>query len=136
PVSSKATSWTAATVILALVILAASWFLAISPKLEEAVEVAASTEEVRAHNDLIQLQNLRLAADFARLDEYRVEIDAVKVKLPPVSGLAELTRTFEKYAEDNELTVIAVAPSTPVYVPSTTVPKPVAPPVPEGTEGT
>jgi len=117
--SGKAASWTAATVVFALILMVGSWFLLISPKLDEAAEVEASTEDVQSRNDLLVIQNARLAADFARLDEYRASIAAIRVKLPAAAELSELTRTLDELAEDHELTIVALAPSTPVFVPST-----------------
>jgi len=117
--SGKAASWTAGTVVLALILIAGGWFGLISPKLEATAEIVTETEDVQARNDLLVIQNAKLASDFAKLDEYKASIAEVAVKLPPAVELAELTRTIAKVAEDHELTVVTLAPSTPVVVPST-----------------
>lgn len=124
--NGKAASWTAGAVVLALVLLVGSWFGLISPKLAETAEIVAETESVQAHNDVLLIQNAKLASDFAKLDDYRQEIAAVAEKLPGDARLEELTRTLEELTSSHELMIVNLAPSTPVAVPSTKVDDPAA----------
>lgn len=116
--NGKAASWVAGAVVLAAILIGGAWFALISPKLAETAEVVSQTEAIEANNELIRLKNLKLAADFAKLDEYREQIAEVRERLPHEVALTDLTRTLDNFASDHELTIIGVSPSTPVSVAS------------------
>jgi len=53
---------------------------------------------------------VKLSADFARLDEYKTDLAAIAVQLPPQANLADLTHTVAQLAADNSVTVVGVLP--------------------------
>ena len=60
---AKKGSWIGATVFGSVVIVVASWFLAINPTLSAASEVKAQTEQVKSQNDALAVKVAKLNID-------------------------------------------------------------------------
>lgn len=124
---SRRRPWIGGTVFLALVIAAASWFLAISPTLATAAETRAEAQATRDQNDLLELRIAKLRADFERLPEFRAELEAIQTQIPTDADLASYLRQLDEAATSRAVTLTSVSPSPPVAV----VPAvPIAPAVP------
>lgn len=113
---AKRTTWIGGAVFVALVMLAASWFLAISPKLTAAADVRAQAEQVRGQNELLELQLVQLKADFEKLDEYKAELATVQGQIPPQEELAEYLRQLDTIAQAHGVTLTSITPSLPEAV--------------------
>lgn len=92
--------WIIATVFVSLVILAVGYFFGMQPRLDEAEETNEMAEEQENMNDILQIKVNQLAADFAKLDEYRAEIATYEVGIPASADLSELIVATDDLAEE------------------------------------
>jgi len=122
--------WIAGGVLVAFLIIAASWLLLINPKF-------ASARELRSQAEAAQLQASQLSAKVRKMAEQDEHFGALKAKLaaalealPTNSGLPAFTREVAKAAEVSHVTVSSIAVGTvspvvaalPTSVPTTTTP--------------
>lgn len=83
--------WTFATVILIVVIVALGWFLGVSPKVSEIARAEAEFVTVQAQNELNRIALAQIEDDFARLGEYREELDEIRVEFPELPEYDSVT---------------------------------------------
>jgi len=126
---TKKSTWVGGTAVVAVIMLAASWFLLISPGLAAASTTRSDAEQVRSQNDLLTAEVLKLASDFKKLPEYKKELAALRIKLPQEAQLAKSLRSVDKIAQAHSVTVLDVSATTPTLA-SASAPKAPAPEVP------
>jgi Tfp pilus assembly protein PilO len=134
--ASRTAGWVIGTVVLVLALLAGTWFLLAAPRFEAAADTMLQTENSRAQNDLLQMQNARLKADFDNLEAYKAEVATLQVQIPATAALPAYSRTLADLATANGVALLDVAPgaATLVVVPVDPMAAPPQPPVEEGTE--
>lgn len=108
--------WIGGAVFVIVLVFVGTWFLAASPRFESAAETLAMAEEARSRNEILELQLIQLRADFARMDEYRAELEASQIEIPTEALLDELVATIYDNAVTNDVDVVEVSPGTPVVV--------------------
>lgn len=113
---AKRTTWIAGTVVVALLMLVASWFLAIMPKLSDASDVRAQAQQTRDQNDLLELKLTQLKADFEKLDEYKAELAGLQQQIPTQEQLAEYLRQLDAIATAQGVTITVLTPAVPEAV--------------------
>ncbi|QHT55832.1 hypothetical protein GXP71_06890 [Cellulomonas sp. H30R-01] len=109
---AKKSTWIGGTVFIGLVMAVAAWFLAISPTLAAAAELRTEAQQTREQNDLLDLRVKKLAADFAKLPEYRAQLDALRTQIPVEANLAAYIRELDAIAVAHSVTLVGVSPST------------------------
>lgn len=114
--SSKATTWVGGTVVVALLILVATWFVGVSP-------VIAATSAAHADADAAEQRNVQLQADLDRLKQQFAELDASKAQLaeiqrqiPTEAQLAEYVRTVQATADATSVTFLGYTAGDPEAV--------------------
>lgn len=112
--SSKTRPWILGTAILAFVVLAATWLLAVTPKLAQAQETREANDQALARQDQLRSQLATLQEQALRLDEYRAELDTVAVQIPAEARLSEYTRQLDTVALQFAVTIVALNPGEPV----------------------
>ena len=116
--TAKRSTWIGGTVFVALLISAAAWFLAISPMFAAASESRAQTESTMQSNDVLALQVTQLKVDFAKLPEYKSELDSLRTEIPTGAELASYLRQLSEVATAHTVTITAVSPAPPMtFVP-------------------
>lgn len=113
---AKKGSWIGATVLGSVAIVVASWFLAINPTLSAASEVRAQTTQVKSQNDALAVKVAKLKADFAKLDDYKSQLTAMRKQIPTTAELSDYLRQLDGIAAAHAVTVTAVAPGSPTAV--------------------
>ncbi len=113
--SSKGT-WIGGTVVIALLIVVATWFLAVSPVLAAASDTRAQAESAEAQNLVLQSQVDQLKADFARLDEYKAELASLQAQVPTDAELAAYLRELDAVAVSHSVTLADVQVQAPQAV--------------------
>jgi len=124
---SNKNTWIGATAVGALVILVASWFLLISPKLGEASDVRAQVDQTNQSNELLSLKVAQLAAQSAKLPEMKEELAALRVEIPTSAQISEFLRQVDTIAASASVVVTATSPGTPELM----VPEQAAPSAPQ-----
>ena len=94
------------------VILAAGWFLAISPTMASADASRAQTAVERAHNDLLKQQNATLKEQFTHLEEYKAQLAALRVQLPAHADLSALNSELQALVASAGLTTTTFGATT------------------------
>lgn len=112
--------WIAGTAFVCVVVVAAGWFLLISPKRAEAADLREQTTATEQRNALLRSEIAELEKQFERLPELREELAAVKTAMPEDVKLAVLTRDIQRIADESGVILVAVRPGLPVPVVATT----------------
>jgi type IV pilus assembly protein PilO len=130
--------WSLLTAVLIVAILAASWFLLVSPKRSEAAELRGKAAQEQAANDALVVQLNQLKAQSLDLPKKKAELAVLATQIPDNPALPTLVRSLTAAGKKVGVSVIAMKPGTPaaaaVAVPTT----PVAAPAtnPDGTPAT
>jgi Tfp pilus assembly protein PilO len=108
---AKRSTWIGGTVFAALVIMAATYFLAVSPMLATASDTRAEVVATQQSNDALQRKITKLAADFAKLPEYKADLAAVRVQIPVGADLSGYLRQLDAIAVAHSVTLTTLGPS-------------------------
>ncbi len=109
-------TWIAGGVAVAVALVAASWFLLISPKLDDADTVRANAAAAADQNDALQAKVNKLRVESASLPKLAKELDTLQVALPPTSSLDAFTRQITQQAADAKVTVTSIVIGAPTAV--------------------
>ncbi|MEZ0163694.1 type 4a pilus biogenesis protein PilO [Kineococcus sp. LSe6-4] len=110
---SKDTAWIAGAGVLALLVLAATYFLLIAPKRTEAADIADQTAAVAQSNAAIEQKTAQLKSQFTTLGDKEAEVAAIRATMPADAQVPALLRQLQSYADSAGLTLTNVAPGTP-----------------------
>lgn len=119
--------WVAGTVLLAVLVSAAGWFLLISPKRAEAAELEQQTEATELSNQQLETRIAQLKEQFAELPQYQAELAAIQQAMPGDPALPTLVRTLDDMADRHEVTLMSLAPGQPAAVQQPTPTAPAEP---------
>jgi Tfp pilus assembly protein PilO len=119
--------WSLLTAMLIVGILAASWFLLVSPKRSDAATLRASATEQKAKNDQLVQDLNQLKAQSLDLPTQRAELDVLGKQIPDNPALPTLIRNLTAAGKKVGVEVVSMKPSTPVAA-VVTAPVPVAAP--------
>jgi len=116
------------TVLAAVVILAAGWFLLVSPKKGEATLLQEQAAQKTAANSVLEteLQVLRIQAK--ELPKKQAELARVAAKIPDNPSLPGLIRALTAAGTSAGVELVSVTPELPVVLAGATPVAPVAPP--------
>lgn len=114
--SAAALRWMVGAVLLSIVIAALAYFTIISPALDATEEARERAESEQSRIDQLEIQLVGLKADFERIDEFKAELAALEVQLPPEVLLNELTRQVDGHALQAGVGIVGVSTSTPYQV--------------------
>jgi len=123
----KAKQWIALTAVGVLAVMAAGWFLLISPKRTEASDVNALTVSQQTTNSTLKSQLTRLKQQAKDLPQQQAKLAAVAAKIPDNPALPSLVRALTDAAERSGVELVSMAPGLPTDVVSlSTATKPAA----------
>src|ERR671920_1106595 len=105
--------WIAGAVAAALALVAASWFLLISPQRSQAAELREQAAAQQAANDMIRLRTQQLKAQFASLPQRRAQLAEIQQQLPNSPDLSALLRQLSTVADDAGVAVDSISPAQP-----------------------
>jgi len=108
--NAKASGWVAGTAIVAVMMLIASWFLLISPKLSVTQEDRAETETVQQHNIVLSDQLAILKKQFAELETTRSDLAALRKQIPTSAQLTDYMRTLSGLATKHSVIITSLMP--------------------------
>ncbi|WP_024288212.1 hypothetical protein [Cellulomonas sp. KRMCY2] len=114
--TTKTAPWVAGTAFLAIVLIAASWLFAISPRMESAGEMRASTAAEQVRSDQLEIQLAALERDFANIEDFRTELAGLRAQIPTGVEAAQLSRQLVTLASASGVVITSVMPSSPTAV--------------------
>lgn len=105
-----ARTWVAATVVLALLLAIAAWFLLINPVRADAATVRAEAADTQARNDQLVARTEVLRRQFADLPDQQAKLDLLEQALPADVQLPTLIRAVDGFASTAGITVMSLTP--------------------------
>ncbi len=137
--NTKASGWIFGTAIAALIILIASWFLVISPKLASADEDRAQTTAGLERNRVLQNQLNSLKKQFENLPATKADLAALRKQIPATVHETDFIRTISEFADASGVftTVFTEQDALPYVAPQGALPAaaPTPTPTPSPTSG-
>lgn len=113
---SRSAGWIAGAAALMVAILAGTWFLLAAPKFESAAETRSEAESTRSTNDILEIQANQLRADAEHIDQYKEQLAAIAIQMPPVADLDPFYDTVELLAAQTSVFLVSIAPGSPISV--------------------
>lgn len=113
---TKTKAWVAGTVVIALLLAVAAWFLLISPKRAEAADIQQQTATAAQTNDETRARIAGLKKEFANLKTRQAELAKLQTALPKDEQLAVLTRDLNTIATNSGVSLKSVTPGGPTPV--------------------
>lgn len=107
----KLKQWIALTVVASLALLAAGWFLLISPKRATAAEVRTQTAATVAATDQMKTQLSVLKGQASKLPDEQAKLDAASAKIPADLGMPDLLRLLAAAATSSGVELVSVSPA-------------------------
>lgn len=104
--------WVALTAVAVLTVLAAGWFLLVSPQRAAADDLRVQAEDQARTNASLSTQLDVLEAQAARVDEQEKKLKTVLAKLPETPALTPLLRALTAAASTSGVELISVTPGT------------------------
>ena len=118
------------TVLGAVVILAAGWFLLISPKKGEATDLQTQAAEQVSANSVLETQLQVLRAQAKELPKKQAELARVAAKIPENPSLPTLIRAITAASTSAGVEFVSVTPGPPAALVAAAPVAPVAPAAP------
>jgi len=119
--------WSLLTAVLIVGILAASWFLLVSPKRSDAAALSAQATKQQASNDALVQQLNELKAQSLDLPKQKAKLAVMRKQIPDNPALPTLIRDLTAAGKKVGVEVVSMKPGPPAAAP---VIVPVAPPAP------
>jgi Tfp pilus assembly protein PilO len=119
--------WSLLTAMLIVGVLAASWFLLVSPKRSDASALSAQATKQQASNDALVQQLNELKAQSLDLPKQKAKLAVMRKQIPNNPALPTLIRDLTAAGKKVGVTVVSMKPGPPV---AAAVTVPVAAPVP------
>jgi Tfp pilus assembly protein PilO len=114
--------WVLGSVVVIIGLLAATWFLGVSPQLSLAALSATDKIAVDGQNQIQQAKVTQLKSDFEGMDALEKELDTAREVVPNSKGQAALIAEIASIAKKNKITVEGLAFADPIpYTPGDSV---------------
>ncbi len=115
--------WSIGTVVAVLAVLAAGWFLLVSPQHSKAAALRSSTATTEQASATLRTQIAVLQAQARRLPAERAQLAAVSRQLPTAAQLPTLIRQLTAAAKGSSADLVSISPGAlaPVAAAGTTV---------------
>lgn len=105
---NAARQWTVATILIVVVLLAAFWFLLISPVLAEASETNDAAQAQEDANAQSQIEVDKLRKQFANIETYRAQLSELQEGITTRQQYSDLQRLFAEVASEHDVTITSL----------------------------
>jgi Tfp pilus assembly protein PilO len=119
--------WKFGTIVVVVALLVGSWFLAISPRLDEASLANANRSDVEQQNLMHEATVASLEKDFEKLDHFEETLAQLRIAIPSGSGLPLLIDQLNSLAAGTGVVIEQLTAGDPTAY--------VHPPATEGVDG-
>jgi Tfp pilus assembly protein PilO len=131
----KMRQWSILTAVGVVAVLAAGWFLMVSPQRSHAADVRTQSASQESTNNQLRARLAQLEAQKKGLPAQQRLLDQIAAKIPATPELPALIRQLSTAAQAAGVDLVTLAPAQPAVVTATRPAKPVAPST-TGTTGT
>lgn len=105
--------WVVGGAVGAIVLLAASWFLAISPQKAHATRLRGEADTAQQRLIPLQRRLVELRKQNTNLPQYRAQLARERKALPTVAGLSDFLRTLQSTGDQKGISVTGLIVGTP-----------------------
>lgn len=132
---NKAGGWIAGTAFACVLLLAAAWFVLVSPTLATAAETREAAQAQLDQNEIAKIKLGKLKEQFENIDALRAELAALQLQVPSTQDMSTYKRQVDAVAVAHAVTVVSfgVAPAVAIEAPA--APAPVVDPAAAPAEG-
>lgn len=113
---NKAGGWIAGTAFACILVLAAAWFVLVSPTLATAAETRAAAEAQLDQNAIAKIKLAKLKEQFENIDALRSELAALQLQVPSTADLSTYKRQVDAIAVAHTVTVVSFQAATAVAI--------------------
>ncbi|HEY5200239.1 MAG TPA: hypothetical protein VIJ31_04950 [Acidothermaceae bacterium] len=124
---SRIQQWVAGTVVTLLLIVAAGWFLAISPQKHKVAELGTQSAGQEQANSVLSVNLKRLNAQIPALQSEQDVVESATKKIPSDPDLPDYVRALTTIASKMGVELISIGPSAPAAVAVAAAAVPAAP---------
>jgi len=110
--SSRTSRWSAGTALVCVLVVAAAWFLLITPRRAEADTTRQQQATVAQANDLLRVKVAQLRAQAANLGKTRDELVKLHQEFPPTADLPGLIRTVSRLSTAAGTDLLSITPGS------------------------
>lgn len=105
---SAARQWTVATIVIAVLLLVAAWFLLVSPVMATASETNANAEAQEDMNDNTQIEVDKLRKQFAEIETYQEQLTGLQQGITTRQQYSDLQRMFSETADAHNVVITSL----------------------------
>ena len=109
-------AWIGLTVVVALVVVVAGWFLLISPTRASTAEARANVQSEEDRSIVLTKALDVLKKEYASLDASRGKLGALTLQIPSTADTAEFRRTLVDRATQSKVTIVSITAGVPTTV--------------------
>ena len=109
-------TWIAGAAFIGVVVLIGTWFLGVSPVLDETARLTAESETTRAQNAQLEAKLQQLSADSAKLPELKAELAQLQVGIPATAQVDEFLRWVDQIQTARQIPTVKVEVADPMSV--------------------
>src|SRR4051812_6830159 len=109
---NKAGGWIAGTAFVCILVLAAAWFVLVSPTLATAAETRATAEAQLDQNAIAKVKLAKLKEQFQNIDALRAELAALQLQVPSTADLSTYKRQVDAVAVAHSVTIVSFQAAT------------------------
>jgi Tfp pilus assembly protein PilO len=113
---SRIQQWVAGTVVALLLIVAAGWFLAISPQKHKVSSLGAQSASQEQANSGLRIKLAELTAQMSAVPSEEAAVAAVTQKIPSDPDMPDYVRALTTIASQTGVELVSIAPSVPAAV--------------------
>jgi Tfp pilus assembly protein PilO len=111
---SQTKTWVGLAVLLGLVLVAGTWFGAISPVLTRTSDTQDSILDAKARTDQLTVQLATLAKQYEEIDTYRAELSELEAQIPSEAEMADYRRVLSTAATESGVTILTLSSGSPM----------------------
>ena len=114
--STRPSRWAAGAAGAGVLLAAASWFLLVGPRLEQAGRLRDQALAAQSQNDTLALQIAQLKSQYADLPKKKAELAAINTEFPAVAQVPTLLRKVNGLAGSTGVVVNSLTPGAAAYL--------------------
>jgi Tfp pilus assembly protein PilO len=117
--SNRTTQWSLGAGLLCIVILAASWFMLISPRRATAADVHDQAVSADSQAILLDAKIAQLKTQFAGLAKQQASLKTIKAQLPPGADIPAFVRVLQSISAQSGAALSSITPGAPIVLSAT-----------------
>lgn len=102
-------TWIGGAIVVALLLLVATWFLLLSPVRDGSSTVRAEAEQVEMSNETLNTRVTKLRQQFAEIDTYRAELAALEERIPSTVDYQSIVDEIERSVDRSNVFLISIS---------------------------